>query len=61
MIDTLLVSIVVLAAAIYVGIRFYRQFFSGTASCGCSGCGKQGNCGSIQSTPDVSCCSSKDQ
>jgi uncharacterized membrane protein len=44
MIDTLIVGIIVLAAAVYVGRRLYRQFSSRSAACGCNGCASSASC-----------------
>lgn len=37
--DSIIVGAIVLAAAVYVGRRIYRQFTARSASCGCGGCG----------------------
>ena len=52
MIENIIVGVIVLAAVVYVGNRFYKQFFSKTPGCGCSGCGKANSCGGIKDTPD---------
>jgi len=57
MLDTILVGAIVLAAAIFIGRRMYRQFTSKEVGCGCSGCGQSGCCSSGHSGNTGSCCS----
>lgn len=59
MLDTILVSAIVLVAAIYVGRRIYRQFTSGESSCGCSGCSGASTCPSANRGIDCSPCDGK--
>ncbi|MBC16268.1 MAG: FeoB-associated Cys-rich membrane protein [Desulfovibrio sp.] len=52
MMENIIVGVIVLAAVVYVGNRFYKQFFSKSPSCECAGCGKSSSCGSIKDSPD---------
>ena len=52
MIDTIVVTVIVVIAAVFIGRRFFRQFTSGESTCNCSGCGQAGSCSSIQDSPD---------
>jgi len=45
--DILIVSIIILAAALYIGNMFYKKFKaarSGKNGCGCSACPEGGGC-----------------
>lgn len=53
MFDTLIVGVIVLGAALFVGRYLYNQFTAKANACGCSGCGQAGSCGSIQSSPET--------
>ena len=59
MLDTLIVGVIVLVAAVYVGRRVFRQFSSKVSSCGCSGCGSAGSCPSAGKGLDGSACNDK--
>jgi len=60
MIDTIIAAVIVIAAAIFIGRRFFKQFTSGESTCGCGGCGQSGSCGSGQNGPGKpDCCGSR--
>ena len=56
MIDTIVVSVIVVVAAAFIGRRFFKQFTSKESTCGCGGCGQAGSCSSIQDSPGKSGC-----
>lgn len=48
--QTLIVVLIILAAAVYVGRRFYRSTQAkSSCGCGCDGCGAASDCADIQS------------
>lgn len=58
MIDTLLVSVIIFIAALFVARRLYNLATTKNGACGCSGCGKADSCTEVQNTPNSSPCDS---
>lgn len=55
--QNLIVALIILAAAVYVGLRFYRSTQSKNAcGCGCDGCGASSQCGDIADAPNSGGC-----
>jgi hypothetical protein len=55
--QTLIVALIILAAAVYVGRRFYRSTQAKDAcGCGCDGCDAAKTCGDIADAPSSGGC-----